>query len=173
MRAIRAASAALLGVASLTLTAPTAAAATAINTTAFDFRVTPSTVAPGGRVTLTAGGCPTTASATSGVFNSVSIPPNGSATATVDSGARPGAVYSVNFACGNATASLDLTIAGGTSRPTVGSTSVAPSGVRGGLGGSIGGLNAGEIAGGTALAVAAATGAIYVVRRRSGSHHRH
>lgn len=171
MRAIRAASAALLGVASLVLTTPTATAATGVNTTMFDFRVTPSTVAPGGRVTLTAGGCPRTALATSGVFDSVTIPPNGSATATVDRDAKPGAVFSVNFTCGTATASLDLTIADSTSRPTATSTAVAPSGVRGGLGGSIGGLNAGQIAAGTALVVVAATATIYVVRRRSESRH--
>jgi hypothetical protein len=171
MRALRAASAALLGVAPLALTAPPAAAAMAVNTTQFNFTVTPSTVAPGGRVTLTAGGCPRTATASSGVFDSVTIPPNGSATATVDRDAKPGAVYSVSFACGTALASLDLTISGGTSRPTVRSTAVAPSGVRGGLGGSIGGLNTGEIAAGTALVVAAATGVIYVVRRRSESRH--
>ncbi|MEV6396072.1 hypothetical protein AB0M39_15065 [Streptomyces sp. NPDC051907] len=167
MRAIRAASAALLGVASLALTAPTAAAAPSVNNTPYDFRITPSTVAAGGRVTLTAGGCPQTATASSGIFDTVNIPVNGSATATVDWDARPGGVFSVSFACGSATASLDLTIAGGTTRPTARSTTVSPSGVQGGLGGSIGGMNAGEVAAGTALVVAAATGVVYFVRRRS------
>ncbi|MCX4820855.1 hypothetical protein OG883_13245 [Streptomyces sp. NBC_01142] len=169
MRAIRAASAALLGVASLGLATPLAAAATSVNNTPYDFTVTPSTVAPGGRVTLTAGGCNTTASASSGVFDSVTIPSNGSATATVDGDAKPGAVYAVSFACGSDTASLDMRISGTPARPTASSTTVAPQGVRGGLGGSIGGLNTGELAAGTALVVAAATGTIYVVRRRSES----
>lgn len=171
MRAIRAASAALLTVAPLVLTTPTASAATAVNTTQFDFRVTPSTVAPGGRVTLTAGGCPTTATAASGVFDSVTIPQNGSATAMVDRDARPGSVFSVSFTCGTASASLDLTIAGATPRPTISATAVSPAGVRGGLGGTVGGLNTGQIAAGTALVVAAATATIYVVRRRSESRH--
>lgn len=166
MRAIRVASAALLGVASLALTAPTAAAAIAGNTTPYDFAVTPSTIAAGGRVTLTAGGCPIAASASSAVFDTVSIPRDGQGRATVDFDAKPGAVYAVSFDCDGRTASLNLTIAG--SRPTASSTSVSPpSGVRGGLGGSIGGLNAGELAVGTAMVVAAATGTIYVVRRRA------
>jgi len=166
MRAIRVASAALLGVASLALTAPTAAAAIAGNTTPYDFAVTPSTVAAGGRVTLTAGGCPTSASASSGVFDTVSIPQNGQGRATVDADAKPGAVYSVSFECDGERASLNLTIAG--SRPTASSTSAAPpAGVRGGLGGSIGGLNAGELAVGTAMVLAATAGTVFVVRRRA------
>jgi hypothetical protein len=166
MRAIRVASAALLGVASLPLTAPTAAAADGRLTQPF-FTVTPSTVAPGGRVTLSASGCPTTATATSGVFDAVTISPGTSTTALVDSDARRGAVYSVQFRCGAQSGRFNLTIAGGQATPTIrATTATSPGAVRGGVGGSIGGLNAGEIAAGTALVVVAATGAIYVVRRR-------
>ncbi|MGW3624888.1 hypothetical protein [Streptomyces sp. NPDC000880] len=166
MRAIRVASAALLGVASLTLTAPTSAAADNQATSPV-FSVSPSTVAPGGRVTLSASGCNTMATATSGVFDTVTIRPGSSTTAVVDSDARVGGQYSVQFNCpGQGTGSFNITIAGGRSTPTIGSTATAPGAVRGGLGGSIGGLNAGQLAAGTALVVAAATATIFVVRRR-------
>ncbi|MDQ0939188.1 hypothetical protein [Streptomyces sp. V1I1] len=170
MRAIRVASAALLGVASFTLTAPTAAAADN-QVTSPVFSVSPSTVAPGGRVTLSASGCNTTATATSGVFDTVTIRPGSSTTAVVDSDARVGAQYSVQFNCpGQGTGSFNLTISGGRSAPTIGSTATAtataPGPARGGIGGSIGGLNAGQLAAGTALVVAAATATIFVVRRR-------
>ncbi|MGN9790404.1 hypothetical protein ACWGH4_34810 [Streptomyces sp. NPDC054847] len=172
MRAIRAASAALLGAAALALTAPTAAA---VNNTPYDFNVTPSTVAAGGRVTLTAGGCPSTTTVTSGVFDTVTIPRNGAATAIVDWDARPGAVYSVQFNCIGRIGTLDLTIAGGTSSPTASSTRTAttapPQGVRGGVGGSFDGMNAAEIAAGGALVAAAATATVLVVRRRSTNRH--
>ncbi|MFF3400055.1 hypothetical protein ACFYW6_16185 [Streptomyces sp. NPDC002659] len=171
MRAKRAASAALLGVASLTLTAPVAMAADS-QVSSPVFSVAPSTVSPGGRVTLSATGCNTTSTASSGIFDTVSISPGSSATVTVDLDARPGAQYSVQFNCpGQGTGSFNLTISGGRSTPTIRttSTSTAPAGVRGGLGGSIGGLNAGELAAGTALVVAAATGTIFVVRRRAES----
>ncbi|QIP83334.1 hypothetical protein GLX30_03845 [Streptomyces sp. Tu 2975] len=168
MRAIRAASAALLGAAALALTAPTAAA---VNNTPYDFNVTPSTVAAGGRVTLTAGGCPSSTTVTSGVFDTVTIPSNGAATATVDRDARPGAVYSVQFNCIGRIGTIDLTIAGGTASPTASSTRTAttapPQGVRGGVGGSFDGMNAAEIAAGGVLVAAAATATVLVVRRRS------
>lgn len=168
MRAIRAASAALLGAAALALTAPTAAA---VNNTPYDFTVTPSTVTAGGRVTLTAGGCPSNTTVTSGVFDTVSIPRNGAATATVDWDAKPGAVYSVQFNCVGRVGTLDLTIAGGGSSPTASSTRTAttatPQGVRGGVGGSFEGFDAVEIAVGGALVVASATATVLVVRKRS------
>ncbi|MBT2388477.1 hypothetical protein J7E87_03370 [Streptomyces sp. ISL-1] len=175
MRAIRAASAALLGVASFTLTTPTAVA-TDNQVTSPVFSVSPATVAPGGRVTLSASGCNTTATATSGVFDTVSIRLGTSTTAVVDSDARVGGQYSVQFNCpGQGTGSFNITIAGGRSTPTIGSTATtgttttatAPGAVRGGLGGSIAGLNAGQLAAGTALVVAAATATIFLVRRRA------
>ncbi|GAA4890721.1 hypothetical protein ACFPM3_20060 [Streptomyces coeruleoprunus] len=173
MRAIGAASAALLGAAALALTAaPTALAVD-------PFVVSPSTVEPGGRVVLSAPGCAGTAMASSGVFDTATIPAGGSATAVVDRDARRGAVYTVSFTCaGGAPGNVDLTIAhaptiSSTAVPTVTRTAtvlVPPSqGVRGGLGGSVGGWHAGELVAGTALVVAAATGAVYVVRRRAES----
>ncbi|MFC8920906.1 hypothetical protein E2C00_19455 [Streptomyces sp. WAC05374] len=183
MRAIGAASAALLGAAALALTAPAPAVASGKYAPG-DFAISPSTVQPGGRVVLTAPGCSGTAMASSGVFDTVTIPAGRSATATVDWDARRGAVYTVSFTCAGGTpGTVDLTIAPATSTPTTSSTAVptvtttrtvtptaAPTqGVRGGVGGSIGGLNAGELAAGTGLVVAAATGIIYMLRRRAES----
>ncbi|MGA5419758.1 hypothetical protein [Streptomyces lavendulocolor] len=180
MRAIGAASAALLGAAALALTAPAPAVASGKYAPG-DFAISPSTVQPGGRVVLTAPGCSGTAMASSGVFDTVTIPAGRSATATVDWDARRGAVYTVSFTCAGGTpGTVDLRIAPATSTPTTSSTAVptvtttrtvtttAPSqGVRGGVGGSIGGLNAGQLAAGTGLVVAAATGVVFMLRRRA------
>ncbi|MFI1395757.1 hypothetical protein [Streptomyces sp. NPDC020681] len=167
MRAIPAASAALLAAASLALTAPVAAGDDAKQSTPV-FSVSPSTVQPGGRVTLSASGCNTTATASSGVFDTVFISPGRTATAIVDSDARPGAQFGVQFNCpGQAQGSFNLTIAGGRSTPTTSSTT--PAGVRGGFGGSVGELNSSEVAAGAGLVLAAATATVYVLRRRSGS----
>ncbi|MEU9984351.1 hypothetical protein [Streptomyces sp. NPDC050856] len=197
MRAIRAVSAALLGAAALALTAPAAAAVPSSVTSApGDFAISPTTVAPGGRVVLTAPGCRGTAMASSGVFDTVTIPARGAATAIVDWDAKRGAVYTVSFTCaGGSPGTVDLTIAGATRAPTTSSTAVptvtatttatatatttatatrtagvvvSPSqGVRGGLGGSRDQWNAGQLVAGTALFVAAATGVIHVARRRA------
>ncbi|MFJ6632041.1 hypothetical protein ACIQMR_11680 [Streptomyces sp. NPDC091376] len=185
MRAIPVASAALMGAAALALTLPTAAADTADGAggsvhkqpTAqpFAFAVTPSTVAPGGTVTLGVSGCSTTATASSGVFDTETINPRQTGTATIDWDARRGAVYSVQFTCNGQTGTTDLTISGGaggsatpTTRSTATSTVPAPQGVRGGIGGSISRMNAGEIAAGAVLVLAASGGVFYVLRRRSG-----
>ncbi|THA77436.1 hypothetical protein E6R60_07670 [Streptomyces sp. A0642] len=181
MRAIRVTPVALLGAAALALTAPAVTAHAAIAGGPSDpgsgYTVTPSVVAPGGQVTLAARACSTTATATSGVFDTVTIPRGGTGRATVDSDAKPGAVYQVTFTCNtspSSTAHVNLTISAATSTPTTSSTSSAvstasPAGVQGGLGGSIDSMNSGEIVAGTALAVAAAAGTVFVVRRRKES----
>ncbi|MEV6421123.1 hypothetical protein [Streptomyces sp. NPDC051662] len=176
MRAIRAASAALLAVSALVLTAPTSTAAVNGGNAPFGFTVTPSTVAAGGRVTLSVTNCGTTATASSGVFDTVNIPSGKSATATVDWDAKAGATYQVTFTCNGQSGTTSLRISGATRNPTPAATvtrttdaTVVPSGVRGGLGGSIGGINTTELVAGAALVVAAATGTIYVVRRRTAS----
>ncbi|MEU0703437.1 hypothetical protein [Streptomyces bacillaris] len=185
MRAIRVAPLALLGTAALTLLAPPAAHAApdgAINT--FNPTITPSVVAPGGRVTLGGGGCTGETTVTSGIFDTTVIPSGSTtATATVDTDARRGAVYAVTFSCGSTgtTRNVNLTITAGatvaptptpttttpTTTPTVSSTAIAPSGVRGGLGGSAGTTDTVQIAAGAALVLAAATGTLYFARRRS------
>ncbi|MGW9454167.1 hypothetical protein [Streptomyces sp. NPDC055632] len=188
MRAIRAASTALLGVAAFALAAPFAVAtegALAPNPRARgakapgDFVVSPSVVSPGGRVTLSAPGCASTATAAAGVFDTAVIAPGATATATVDLDVRPGSVYTVAFNCtGGVQDTVDLTIAGGataTATPTIRSTILTtPRGVQGGLGGSVDdGVGPVELAAGGALVLAAAGGVFYVVRRRTAESRRH
>ncbi|MEU0522504.1 hypothetical protein [Streptomyces niveus] len=198
MRAIRAASAALLGAAALALTTPAVATAAAPDPP-FDFAVTPSVVAAGGEVTLTVTGCSSTATAESGVFDDTPIPSGGSARASVFWDAKPGAMYEVTFICNGQEGTTDLTIAGGTPSPTpsptvtptgtvtptptrtttatptrtattTSSTAIAPpGGVKGGLGGSFMGMNGTELAIGTGLVAAATVGTVLVVRRRSAN----
>ncbi|MFE3741825.1 hypothetical protein [Streptomyces sp. NPDC059134] len=171
MRAIRAATTALLGVAALALTAPPAGAVVHGGNTPFGFTVTPSTVAPGGRVTLGVTNCATSATASSAVFDTVTIPSGRTAAATVDWDAKRGAVYQVSFSCNGTTGRTNLTVAAAaatpTRAPTVSTTSVTPSGVRGGLGGSVGGVGTGELAAGAALVVAGLAGALRTARRRT------
>ncbi|POX53120.1 hypothetical protein C3489_16425 [Streptomyces sp. Ru71] len=172
MRAIRVASAALLGLGALALTAPAAVAKSdAAGITPFGFAVVPSTVAAGGQVALQVdrdhGGCRGSVTVSSGVFDTVTIAPRrSSATATVDWDARPGAVYQVTFTCDGVSGSTGLTISGG--RPTpepLGPT--VPRGVHAGEGGSAGGFDAGEIGLGVAL-IAGAAGTAYFFARRRG-----
>ncbi|MEU9358733.1 hypothetical protein AB0D35_11575 [Streptomyces sp. NPDC048301] len=175
MRAIRVAPVALLGAAAVILTAP-AASADSLNggtSTNFTPTITPSTVAPGGQVTLGAMGCTTDATAFSGVFDTTTIPSGRSATATVDRDARRGAVYEVTFRCGTTTRSANLTItSGATSSPTTApttSSTASPSGVLGGLGGSVDTLDPAEIAAGSAMVAVASAGAFYFLRKRRTS----
>ncbi|WP_405608548.1 hypothetical protein OG292_03620 [Streptomyces sp. NBC_01511] len=193
MRAIRAASAALLGAVALALTTPAVAMATAAApVTPFGFAVTPSVIAAGGQVTLTVTGCSSTATAESGVFDDTPIPSGGSARASIFWDAKPGAMYEVTFTCNGEKGTTDLTIAGGTPAPTPTRTATAaptrtptpaatrtptssstaiapPGGVKGGLGGSFIGMNGTELAIGSGLVAAAAVGTVLVVRRRSAS----
>ncbi|MER7765238.1 hypothetical protein [Streptomyces sp. NPDC097619] len=173
MRAIRTVSATLLstGAAAMLLAAAPAAVAAGPQQpiTSFGFAITPSTVAPGGQVTLTVTGCDAAYStASSGVFDTVSIPRGTPVRVTVDRDARRGAQYSVSFTCNGENGSADLTIASG-STPTTSSTAVAR-GVRGGLGGSVSGAEPMTIAAGSVLFLAAVAGTTYVVRRRSAAH---
>ncbi|MEV6260050.1 hypothetical protein AB0M42_04705 [Streptomyces sp. NPDC051784] len=175
MRAIRVAPVALLGAAAVILTAP-AASADSLNggtSTNFTPTITPSTVAPGGQVTLGAMGCTTDATAFSGVFDTTTIPSGRSAIATVDRDARRGAVYEVTFRCGTTTRSANLTItSGATSSPTTApttSSTASPSGVLGGLGGSVDTLDPAEIAAGSAMVAVASAGAFYFLRKRRTS----
>lgn len=166
------------------LGAPSATAAEAQPITSFGFTITPSTVAPGGQVVLAVSGCNAAyATASSGVFDTVSIARGQSVRVTVDRDARRGALYSVSFTCNGETGSADLTIAGGTSRPTTSSTrgvtptAFAPAtvppfaptsarGVQGGLGGSVAGMNPLELGAGAGLLLAAVGGTAYALRRR-------
>ncbi|MFJ6054018.1 hypothetical protein [Streptomyces sp. NPDC092307] len=148
--------------------------------TSFGFTLTPSTVAPGGQTVLAVSRCNAAyATASSGVFDTVSIARGQTVRVTVDRDARRGAVYSVSFTCNGETGSADLTIAGGNTAPTTSSTRTGtgtgttlfptPSsalGVRGGLGGSIAGMDPLELGAGAGLFLAAAGGAVFALRRR-------
>ncbi|MEV2212016.1 hypothetical protein AB0H86_11245 [Streptomyces sp. NPDC050997] len=166
MRAIRVASAALLGCA-LALTAPAAQASA--ERQGFRVSVLPEIVAPGGQVTLRATGCDQDVLVTSGVFDDVTIRKGRSrAVAYVDWDAKPGALYEVTFHCGTFWQNADLTIAGGRpGGPTP--VPVRPSrGAHAGEGGSLAGFDLQEIGLGAAL-VAGSVGAAYrLSRRRTG-----
>ncbi|MDO0909918.1 hypothetical protein QQM39_03285 [Streptomyces sp. DT2A-34] len=161
MRAIRIASAALLGVSALAMAAPAAQARG--DASGFWVNVLPTTVAPGGQVKLRATGCDQSVAVSSGVFDTVTIPRGRTTTrVTVDRDARPGAVYEVSFYCGTFWQSVDLTIAGGRPAP------VHPHpqrGVHAGEGGSLAGLDVKEIGLGGAL-IAASLGTAYHLSRR-------
>ncbi|MFJ6386393.1 hypothetical protein ACIQJT_02165 [Streptomyces sp. NPDC091972] len=169
MRAIRVASAALLGVTALALCAPAAVAEGDTDITPFGFSVVPSTVAPGGQVALVLerdGGCRGTATVTSGLFDTVIIPPRRNlSTVAVDWDARPGAVYQVAFTCDGASGTTGLTITGGhPDGPTP--TPLRPDrGVHAGEGGSLADFDAKELGIG-ALLIAGSIGAAYHFSRR-------
>ena len=121
--------------------------------TSFGYSVSPSTVAPGGTVTLRVTDCDRKATASSGVFDAVTLQGSGgtkSGTATVDSDAKPGAEYDVTFTCGSESGTAPLTIT--TTAPTVPVTPLTPAGgVQTGLGRSVSGPDAAEIAAGAVL----------------------
>lgn len=173
--------------------APAARAAEAAPITSFGFAITPSTVAPGGQVVLSVTGCNAAfATVSSGIFDTVSIDRGKTARVTVDRDARRGAQYSVSFTCAGETGSADLTITGGTGRPTTSSTVGARKtasagtgtstgtsagtgtgasrratlGVRGGLGGSVAGLDPLELGAGAGLVLGGLVGLGYALRRR-------
>jgi hypothetical protein len=170
MRAIGAASAALLGVTTLTVSAP-AAVASGGYITPFGFTVLPSTVPAGGQVTLwldrNDGGCKGPATVTSAAFDTVTIPRGRSqATAAVDWDARPGATYRVTFTCNGASGSTDLAIAGG--RPGGRTPLPVPNrGVHAGEGGTLAGFDLKELGLGAALVAGSLGTAYHLTRRRT------
>ncbi|MBD0839799.1 hypothetical protein [Streptomyces sp. TRM68416] len=173
MRAIRVASAALLGVTALAFTAPAAQANGDNNITPFGFSVLPSTIAAGGQVTLrldrSDGGCKGSATVTSAVFDTVTIPAGRTqATAVVDWDAKPAAVYRVTFACDGVSGSTELTISAGrpTHRPVP--QPYPPGGVHAGGGGSFAGFDLKEIGLGAALIAGSLGAAYHLSRRRTG-----
>jgi len=174
MRAIRVASAALLGVGALALSAPAAVASGGGNITPFGFSVMPSTIAAGGQVTLQldrdSGGCTGSATVSSGVFDTITIPGNrSSATAVVDWDAKPGAVYKVTFSCNGVSGSTELTIATGRTTPANPTPYPYPDrGVHAGEGGSVAGFDLKEIGLGAALIAGSVGAAYHFSRRRTG-----
>ncbi|MGW6981875.1 hypothetical protein ACWGE1_20930 [Streptomyces sp. NPDC054932] len=126
--------------------------------------VSPTTVAPGGRVALNVDGCGTqTARVTSTAFGEVRLTPGSASaaslfgSATVFRDATLG-THRVVFECGGP----------GGERATV-SLQVTTGAARGGTGGSIGSMSPGEIAVGSALAVGALGAGVWVMRRRAAA----
>ncbi|WP_394428668.1 hypothetical protein [Streptomyces sp. SGAir0957] len=165
MHAIRAASAAVLGLTALTLAAPSAAAG---DDRQFDVSASPTTISAGGQVLLTQDGCPGKTTVSAGIFDTVKLGGgSGSKSVTVDWDAKQGAMYSVTFSCeGRPDRSVDLTIAGG--KPDEPTHQPADHGVHAGAGGSVGGFDLREIGLGAALLTGAFGTAYYFARRRTG-----
>ncbi|MDX3540577.1 hypothetical protein PV721_41060 [Streptomyces sp. MB09-01] len=149
----------------MTVAAATLIAAAAPATFAYaapSASVSPTNVAPGGRVALSVEGCGTRAGrATSTAFGEVRLAPgNPEATnlfgsATVFRDANPG-THRVTFECGGP----------GGARVTV-SLQVTPGAARGGTGGSIGSMSPGQIVAGGTLAAGAFGAGVWVLRRRA------
>ncbi|WP_369032202.1 MULTISPECIES: hypothetical protein [Streptomyces] len=170
MRAIRVASAALLGVTALTLASPAAHAAVSDNSvTSFGFSVVPSTIAAGGQVTLRVDNCNDDTRVSSGVFDPVTIPKGqSSVTAKVDWDAEPGAAYRVTFTCGGENGHTDLTIAGGNPGNPTHYPVPIQRGVHAGEGGSVAGFDLKEIGLGAALITGSLAVAYHFSRRGTG-----
>ncbi|MFD9219041.1 hypothetical protein ACFWDI_03155 [Streptomyces sp. NPDC060064] len=123
MPAIRVASLALIGTAALALGAPAAVAADddddGNSATSFGFTATPATVAPGGTVTLNATECEApTVTASSGVFETVTLNEGQPATTKVAADAKPDAKYDVTFDCKGEKGTAPLTITSGSGSRT-------------------------------------------------------
>ncbi|WP_406063983.1 hypothetical protein OG462_35020 [Streptomyces sp. NBC_01077] len=179
MRAIRAASAALLSAAAVVVTVAPAALAgeNDQNITSFGFSVSPETVAPGGTVTLKSDGCEVpSVTVTSGVFDTVTLNEGRSGNATVDVDAKAGAQYEISFDCKGERGTTTLTIAqGNTGGNTTGHNESMPpaahKGVKAGYGTAAAsgadteGLGVTEVVTGVLL-IAGALGAAVVLSRR-------
>ncbi|MFF9199033.1 hypothetical protein ACF09L_27900 [Streptomyces sp. NPDC014779] len=144
------------------------------NITSFGFSVTPSTVAPGGTVTLKADGCQVpTVKVESGVFDTVTLNEGHQGTATVDFDAKVGAQYEITFDCKGERGTTTLTIADGGGHkpaPTTGPHKGVKAGFGGGAsGGGDGGVGATEAVTGGVLIAGALGAAVVLMRRREPS----
>ncbi|MFD3568691.1 hypothetical protein [Streptomyces sp. NPDC058671] len=180
MRAIRAASAAVLSAAVVVAAAPIALAGEEDpGITSFGFSVTPETVAPGGTVTLTTDGCEVpSVTVTSGVFDTVTLEEGRPGSATVDVDAEAGARYEITFDCEGERGTTTLTVAqGGTGgKTTTGHDDRmepgALKGVKAGYGTAAAsgaesdGLGAAETVTGVVLVAGALGAAVVLIRRR-------
>ncbi|WP_405483744.1 hypothetical protein [Streptomyces sp. NBC_00009] len=148
--------------------------------------MSPTTVSPGGTVTLKATGCETpTVRVTGPVFDAVTLNAGRSGKAKVFPDAKPGAQYDVTFDCKGQRGTAKLKISAGGARPTtptvptvptvpnvpnVPTVPTVPRGVEAGDGGSLSKLDVTQLLAGTALvAGAVGAGGVYAARRRSGS----
>ncbi|WP_435973215.1 hypothetical protein [Streptomyces sp. Qhu_M48] len=180
MRAIRAASAALLSAAAVVTVAPIALAGENDHgITSFGFSVTPETVAPGGTVTLTSDGCEVpSVTVTSGVFDTVTLAEGRPGSATVDVDAKAGAQYEITFDCEGERGTTTLTVAQGDTGGTTtghdnGVSSGAHKGVKAGYGtaatsgADTEGLGVAEVVTGVLLIAGALGAAVVLTRRRA------
>ncbi|WP_328298428.1 hypothetical protein OG389_11795 [Streptomyces sp. NBC_00435] len=125
--------------------------------------VSPTSVAPGGRVSLNVTGCGTrTGKASSRAFGEVWLTP-GNAEATNLFGA---ATTSTNISAGSHPVTFECGGPGG-ERVTV-ALNITPGAARGGLGGSVSSMSPGEIAIGGALVASALGAGVWFLRRRTG-----
>jgi hypothetical protein len=197
MRVMRVASATLLATTALALAAPAVLAdeGTGSGITSFGFSVSPSTVAPGGTVTLKSDNCEDpSVTVSSGVFDTVTLEEGGAGTATVDIEAKVGAEYEVTFDCRGEKGTAPLTIADTAAGHAAGAGAVSDlaaggyetgaqplgvddaalypgdtdlhKGVKAGFGGGAGELGTVEVVAGTALIVGALGGAGVLLLRR-------
>ncbi|MFD9031169.1 hypothetical protein ACFVZW_08475 [Streptomyces sp. NPDC059567] len=185
MRAIRVASATLLATTALALTAPAALAdeGTGGTITSFGFSVSPSTVAPGGTVTLKSDSCEVpSVTVSSGVFDTVTLTEGNTGTATIDVEAKVGAEYQVTFDCKGEKGTAPLVIAGAPTDHSTGGDSTSGQstgghetgaqdtgvhkGVKAGFGGGAGELGTAEVVAGTVLIAGALGGAGVLLTRR-------
>ncbi|MFE0648220.1 hypothetical protein ACFVZH_06485 [Streptomyces sp. NPDC059534] len=178
MRAIRAASAALLSAVAVVTVAPLALADEVDrNITSFGFSVTPATIAPGGTVTLTSDGCEVpSVTVTSGVFDTVTLTEGRSGNATVDVDAKAGTQYEITFDCKGERGTTTLTIAQGEPRPKPdGQDTDLPAGAHKGVKAGFGtasatgseGLGTTEVVTGALLIAGALGAAVALTRRRA------
>jgi len=170
MRAIHVSSLSVIGAAVLTFVAPaTALAEEEKDITSFGFTVTPSTIAPGGTVTLNATECEVpTVKVSSGVFDTVTLNEGRSGTAQVYDDAKPGAEYEVTFECKGEKGTAPLTITGGQGKHEDPGMRKPDGGVKAGAGGSFSDLSATQIAIGSALVAGGLGGGAFLLRRRTG-----
>ncbi|WP_369147496.1 hypothetical protein [Streptomyces sp. R44] len=180
MRAIRAASAALLSAVAVVSVAPLALAGDGNNNiTSFGFSVTPATIAPGGTVTLTSEGCEVpSVTVTSTVFETVTLNEGRPGTATVDVDAKAGAQYEITFDCKGERGTAPLTITpggdtGGTTGHDTATHTGAHKGVKAGYGTAAAsgadtdGLGTTEVVTGVLLIAGALGAAVVLTRRRA------
>ncbi|HZF88535.1 hypothetical protein [Streptomyces sp.] len=168
MRAIRVASAALLGLTALGLTAPAAHARG--DETGFQGAVLPQTIAAGGQVTLQAVGCTTDVRISSGIFEDVVIRKGeSSAKAVVDWDVKVGASYEITFYCGTFWQTTNVTIAGGRHSHAPTPAPIVPSrGAHAGEGGTVAGFDLKEVGLGALLITGSIGAAYHLSRRRTG-----
>ncbi|MFF8378654.1 hypothetical protein ACF07V_21295 [Streptomyces sp. NPDC015661] len=180
MRAIRAASAALLSAVAVVSVAPLALAGDGNNNiTSFGFAVTPATIAPGGTVTLTSEGCEVpSVTVTSTVFETVTLNEGRPGTATVDVDAKAGSQVEITFDCKGERGTTQLTIAqggdtGGDTERDTGTHTGAHKGVKAGYGTAAAsgadtdGLGTTEVVTGVLLIAGALGAAVVLTRRRA------